>query len=98
VLRLGFCPPYLYCIVLVVAVQVFYLGYGGLKQVDLSDDQVVAAIATDDWENAMKPVEVRTADVRHGGWRSRQCGTGTGHEQIAHRANQPGKGLAHRRV
>jgi len=38
--------------------QVFYLGYGGLKQVDLSDDIVVAAIASDDWENAMIPVEV----------------------------------------
>lgn len=38
--------------------QVYYLGYGGLKQVDLSDDQVVAAIATDDWENSMIPVEV----------------------------------------
>lgn len=36
----------------------FYLGYGGLKQVDLSDDIVVAAIASDDWENAMIPVEV----------------------------------------
>jgi hypothetical protein len=41
--------------------QVFYLGYAGLKQVDLSDDQVVAAIATDDWENAMIPVEVGTS-------------------------------------
>jgi hypothetical protein len=38
--------------------QVYYLGYAGLKQVDLSDDQVVAAIATDDWENSMIPVEV----------------------------------------
>lgn len=43
--------------------QVFYLGYAGLKQVDLSDDQVVAAIAVDDWENAMIPVEVRTDNV-----------------------------------
>jgi hypothetical protein len=38
---------------------VFYLGYGGLKQIDLSDDQVVAAIAKNDWENQMEPVEVR---------------------------------------
>ncbi len=53
----------------VPAVQVFYLGYGGLKQVDLSDDQVVAAIATDDWENSMKPVEVSTAADSTGGTR-----------------------------
>lgn len=35
------------------------MGYGGLQQIDLSDDQVVAAIARNDWENQMKPVEVR---------------------------------------
>lgn len=44
--------------------QVFYLGYGGLKQIDLSDDQVVAAIAKNDWENQMQPVEVRWHDLR----------------------------------
>ncbi|WIA34640.1 hypothetical protein OEZ86_012957 [Tetradesmus obliquus] len=41
--------------------QVFYLGYGGLKQVDLSDDQVVAAVAADDWENNMTLVQAETA-------------------------------------
>ncbi|KAF6261947.1 hypothetical protein COO60DRAFT_1625148 [Scenedesmus sp. NREL 46B-D3] len=41
--------------------QVFYLGYAGLNQVDLSDDQVVAAVAADDWENSMTLVKAETA-------------------------------------
>lgn len=44
--------------------QVFYLGYAGLKQVDLSDDQVVAAVAADEWEDNMRPVQVRAVAAR----------------------------------
>lgn len=80
--------------------QVYYLGYGGLKQVDLSDDQVVAAVATDDWENAMKPVEVSTADVWHEslgprGCRSRQLFVqefSQGFDQISSACNEACRG------
>eukprot|EP00878_Enallax_costatus_P011561 GHUV01012069.1.p1 GENE.GHUV01012069.1~~GHUV01012069.1.p1 ORF type:complete len:248 (+),score=50.94 GHUV01012069.1:135-878(+) len=37
--------------------QVYWLGYGAVKQVDLSDDQVVTAVAADDWENSMTLVQ-----------------------------------------
>lgn len=40
-------------------IQVYWLGYGALKQVDLSDDMVVQAIAADDWENSMTLVQVK---------------------------------------
>ncbi|KAF8063721.1 hypothetical protein HT031_003576 [Scenedesmus sp. PABB004] len=40
--------------------QVYYLGYAGLKQVDLSDDTVVQAVAADDWEDSMRPVQAET--------------------------------------
>eukprot|EP00879_Flechtneria_rotunda_P005346 GHRR01005633.1.p1 GENE.GHRR01005633.1~~GHRR01005633.1.p1 ORF type:complete len:241 (+),score=116.03 GHRR01005633.1:253-975(+) len=42
--------------------KVYFLGYGGVMQVDLSDDQVVAAIAADDWENTLKPVQAVLED------------------------------------
>lgn len=38
--------------------QVSYIGYGGVKQIDLSDDQVVAGLAAGKWEDAAVPVEV----------------------------------------
>lgn len=41
----------------------YYLGYAKLKQLDLSDDQVVAAIAADDWENAMTRIGAGAEDV-----------------------------------
>lgn len=47
------------CLVLLLLRQVYYVGYAGLKQIDLSDDLVVAAVAADTWEDNMHAVEVR---------------------------------------
>jgi hypothetical protein len=38
--------------------RVFYLAFESLKQIDLSDDEVVGAIASSPWETGMQPVEV----------------------------------------
>eukprot|EP00877_Chromochloris_zofingiensis_P007904 jgi/Chrzof1/3367/Cz12g22160.t1 len=37
--------------------QVYYIAYASLKQVDLSDDQVVSALAQDDWEQNLQPIQ-----------------------------------------
>lgn len=36
--------------------QVFYVAYASLKQVDLSDDDVVSLLAMDGWESFMMPI------------------------------------------
>lgn len=42
----------------VLCAQVYYIAYASLKQVDLSDDQVVSALAQDDWEQNLQPIQV----------------------------------------
>eukprot|EP00775_Hariotina_reticulata_P002085 gene2085-2404_t len=41
---------------------VYYIGYAGLKQIDLSDDLVVAAVAADTWEDNIRAVQAQAED------------------------------------